>query len=137
MAAAPIAPPRSRGYSRTSTCASNSDAREFPSRSGARKPRLPRPLGVLLVQVAVLLDEHLVERQALGRDLAALRRLDDLASRLGEVRAIVELAGAEEGAELAHRFADLVLGEVEEAERLEAGRVDDRGVAIEPVEARE
>ncbi len=99
--------------------------------------RLAAPLGMLLVQLPVLLDQHLVEGEALGADLAALRGLDDRAPRLAQVRAIVELAAAQVRAELAHRLADLVLGEVEEPERLEARRVDDRRVAIEPVEARE
>src|SRR5258706_99551 len=116
-AAGPIAIWRFLDDSSRSACESNSAVEEFLSRSGAErggKPRLLRPLGMLFVQVAVLLDEHLVEGQALGGDLAAFRRLDDVAAGLGEVRAIVELAGAQERAEFAHRLADLVLGEVEE-----------------------
>src|SRR5258708_37679320 len=92
---------------------------------------------MLLVQLPVLLDEDLVEGQARGGALPAPGRRDDFAAGLLDMRAIVELAAPEEGAELAHRLADLVLGEVEEAEGLEAGRVDDRGVAVEAVEARE
>src|SRR5260221_127293 len=92
---------------------------------------------MLLVKVAMLLDQHLEERKALGGDLSARGRVDHRAPGFGQVRAIVELAGAQERAEFAHRLADLVLGEMEEAERLKTRRVDDRGVAIEAVEARE
>src|SRR5688572_26228849 len=82
----------------------------------------PRPLGMLLVEVAVLLDQHLVEGEALARDLAALACLDHLAAGLVQVRAVVELAAPQERAEFPHRLADLVLGQVEEAEGLEARR---------------
>src|SRR3954464_8128338 len=92
---------------------------------------------MFLLPLAVLLDEHLVEGEPLRADLLFLRRGDDRASRLGEMRAVVELAASEERTELAHRLADLVLGQMEEAEGLEAGRVDDRRVLVEAVEARE
>src|SRR5882762_8109105 len=92
---------------------------------------------MLLVQLSVLLDEHLVERQALGAHIPLADRGEDRASRLREVRAIVELARSEVGTEFAHRLSDLVFGEMEEAEGLESGRVDDGSVLVEAVEARE
>ena len=83
-------------------------------------------------------------RSAPGRTTGARREISprlaaSITSQPGSFRCeqSLNLQRAEERAELAHRLADLVLGEVEEAEGLEAGRVDDRGVAVEAVEARE
>src|SRR4051812_22171993 len=84
-----------------------------------------RPLRMLFVQVPMLLDQHLVEREPRRRDLALLRGVDDRAARLAEVRAVVELAAPQVRPEFHHRFADLVLGEVEQPERLEARGIDD------------
>src|SRR3954468_11588702 len=67
-AAARIAARRSPGASSGSRRSASSGGGGFPSRSAAR---LLRPLRVLLVEVAVLLDQHLVERQPRLGDLAA------------------------------------------------------------------
>src|SRR5882757_848892 len=97
------------------------------SRDGAKhKPPLFFPLRMLLVELPVLLDQHLVEGKPRGADLALADGRDDRAARLGEVRAIVELARAEIRAEVRHRVADLVFRQMEQAERLEARRIDDR-----------
>src|SRR6185437_7332393 len=92
---------------------------------------------MLLVELPMLLDEDLIEGQALPADLAPAGRLDDRASRLSQMRAIVELAPPQERPELAHRLSDLVFRQVEEAEGLEARRIDDGRVLVQPVEARE
>ncbi len=53
-------------------------------------------------QFPLLLDQHLIKSEARGINFPLLTSLDDVASRLIDMRAIIEFAGADERPKIWH-----------------------------------
>ena len=71
-------------------------------------------------QFALLLDQDLVKRESRHVDFTLLGGLDNAATRFIDMRAIVELAGADKRPEIGHRVSDIVVRQMHQAERLQA-----------------
>lgn len=93
------------------------------------------PLRMRHPQLPLLLNQRLIKRQSLRADFPRRRGGDDGAAGFVDVAAVVEFAGADVGAEFGHGVGDVVVDQVHQAERLQAGRIDDGGVFVETVHA--